>query len=171
MHSYTFQPQLIAPSSWLAPTATILGDVRIGDLSSIWFGAVIRGDVARIQIGCRTNIQDLCCLHADEGVPCTIGDGVTVGHGAIIHGATIESDVLIGMRATVLNGARVGTNSIVAAGALVPEGKVIPPNSLVMGTPAKVVRQLTADDTQRILKGAEHYVAASRAYMQTLPDA
>jgi carbonic anhydrase/acetyltransferase-like protein (isoleucine patch superfamily) len=156
--------ELVDHEAWIAPNATVRGDVRIGRSATILFGAVVRGDVERIEIGDYTNIQDLACLHSDPGFPCRIGDRVTVGHGAIVHGAVVESDCLIGIRATVLNGAVIGRGSIVAAGALVTEGKVIPPNSLVMGIPAKVVRESGQREQAMIERGWQHYVEKGRQY-------
>ncbi len=160
----TRQSQLVAPTAWIAGNATVLGDVQLEAYSSVWFGAVIRGDTERIQIGCRTNVQDLACLHADPGLPCLLGDDVTVGHGAIVHGARVGDRVLIGIRAVVLNGATIGSESIIAAGAVVLEGQIIPPRSLVVGVPARVVRVIQPDDMVRIMHAAEHYVAAAAAY-------
>lgn len=151
---------------FVAPNATILGDVKIDAGSSVWFGAVIRGDTEQIRIGKATNIQDLCCLHADPGYPCTLGDRVTLGHGAIVHGATVEEDCLIGIRAVVLNGAVIGRGSIVGAGALVKEGQIIEPNSVVMGIPARRIRTTTPEDVERIQHAAQHYEAASKHYAQ-----
>lgn len=159
-----FHPEKIDPSVFIAPGAVVLGDVTVAAESSIWYGSVVRGDTDRIVIGRRTNVQDLCVLHADEDVPCTLGDGVSLGHAAIVHGATIEDDVMIGMRATVLNRARIGTGSIVAAGALVTEGTIVPPGSLVMGVPAKVKGEIGEEHRRRIRLAAEHYVAAARAF-------
>lgn len=161
-------PQL-ADDCWIADNAHVSGDVEIGSQSSIWFGASMRGDTDKIRIGNQTNIQDLCCLHGDPGFPCIIGDRVTVGHAAIVHGATVQSDCLIGIGAIILNGATISSGSIVAAGALVPEGKLIPPNSLVMGMPAKVIRETTDQDREKITRGTEHYVALSREYMKQTP--
>src|SRR5215212_7838776 len=128
---------------WIAPTATVIGKVTIGEGVGVWFGVVIRGDQERITIGRDTNIQEHCVLHTDTGFPCTIGVGVTVGHRAIIHGCTIGSNVLVGMGSIVINGARVGDDSIIGAGALITEGKDFPAGSLILGVPAKVVRPLT----------------------------
>ena len=163
----TFQPELIDRDCFVADNATLRGEVFIGSQACVLFGAVIRGDVAPVRIGANSNIQDLCCLHSDPGYPCTIGERVTVGHGAIIHGATVENDCLIGIRAVILNGAVIGTGSIIAAGALVPEGKVIPPNSLVMGMPGKVVRETNEADAVMIQHGWQHYVEASQRYKET----
>jgi carbonic anhydrase/acetyltransferase-like protein (isoleucine patch superfamily) len=159
-----FRPELVVPTAYIAPTATVLGDVTIGAESSVWFGAVIRGDTEAIRVGRQTNIQDGCILHADAGYPCTLGDRVTLGHGAIVHGATVEDDCLIGMRAVVMNGAKIGRGSIVAVGSIVTEGLEIPPGSVVMGQPAKVKREVTDRDRERIRHAAVHYVAAAKAY-------
>ncbi len=162
-----FHPELIDPEAYIAPGSVVCGQVILGSRSSIWFGAVVRGDTATIRIGESSNVQDLCVVHADPGFPCTIGNRVTLGHGAIVHGATVEDDVLIGIRAVVLNGAVIGSGSIVAAGAIVTEGTVIAPGQLVMGTPARVVRECTAKDRERIAHAAEHYSKAAIAYRQT----
>jgi carbonic anhydrase/acetyltransferase-like protein (isoleucine patch superfamily) len=158
------RPELVDPAAFIAPGAVVLGEVTIGPDSSVWFGAVIRGDSEAIRIGSQTNVQDGCVLHADEGVPCTLGDRVTLGHGAIVHGATVEDDCLIGMRAVVMNGAKIGRGSIVAAGSVVTEGTEIPPGSVVMGQPTKVKRLATERDLARIRHAAEHYVAAAKVY-------
>lgn len=162
-----FHPELIHETVLVAEGVRILGNVRIDADSSVWFNSVIRGDTERIQIGARTNIQDLSMIHADKDIPCCIGDDVTIGHSAIIHGATVESNVMIGMRAIVLNGAVIGQGSLIAAGSLIPERVVIPPNSVVMGSPGKVVRQCAESDAQRIQSAAKHYVTASRAFRLT----
>lgn len=159
-----FRPEQCDPTAFIAPGAAVLGDVTIGANSSVWYSAVIRGDSEKIVIGSATNIQDGCILHADPGYPCTLGDRVTLGHGAIVHGATIEDDVMIGMRAVVMNGARIGRGSIVAVGAIVLEEMHVPPGSVVMGMPAVVKRQASEKDSARIRHAAEHYVeAAARA--------
>lgn len=169
MNSQTsYRPELIHPSVFIARGAVVLGDVTIGEESSVWFSAVIRGDCEAIRIGRRTNIQDGSILHADPGFLCTLGDEVTVGHGAIIHGATVADRVLIGMRAVLMNGAQIGDGSVVGVGAVVTEGTRIPPGSLVLGLPGKVVRQVTAEDMARIRHAAEHYVAAAREYAAAL---
>ena len=159
-----FQPELIDKDAYVAKNVTLRGHITIGPQSCVLFGAVIRGDCVAVTIGSQTNIQDLCCLHGDPGFPCSIGDRVTVGHGAIIHGATVENECLIGIRAVVLNGAVIGTGSIIAAGALVPEGKIIPPHSLVMGVPGKVVRETNPVDAEMIQHGWKHYVETSQQY-------
>ncbi|MEC9091321.1 MAG: gamma carbonic anhydrase family protein, partial [Planctomycetota bacterium] len=144
---------------------------NIGEHSSIWFNAVIRGDTEQITIGESTNIQDHCLVHADAGQPCILGNRVTLGHSAIVHGATIEDDVMIGIRATVLNGAKIGQGSLIAANALVPEKTIVPPHSVVMGVPGKIVRHTSDGDRERIHNAARHYVKAAIAYQQQIqPD-
>lgn len=159
-----FRDDQVHPSAFIAEGAVVLGDVTIGEQSSVWFNTVLRGDVAAIRIGARTNIQDAAVLHADEGMPCVLGDDVTVGHGAIVHGCTIEENVMIGMGSVVMNGATVGRDSIIGVGAVVTEGTQIPPRSLVLGLPAKVVREINETDLQRIAHAAEHYVANAQRY-------
>jgi carbonic anhydrase/acetyltransferase-like protein (isoleucine patch superfamily) len=147
----------IADGAWVAPGATVVGDVTLGAGSSVWYGAVLRGDGDRIVVGERTNIQDGCVLHSDPGVPLTLGDGISVGHRAVLHGCTVGDDTLVGMGAVVLNGARVGAQCLVAAGALVLEGVEIPPRSLVAGAPAKVRRGLTDEEVARLRANAGTY--------------
>ncbi|MGE0758860.1 MAG: gamma carbonic anhydrase family protein [Pirellulaceae bacterium] len=159
-----FQPELVHPTAFIAPGAIVLGQVELAEEASVWFQAVVRGDRDRIRVGRQSNIQDACVLHCDEGIPCTLGDRVTLGHGAIVHGATVEDDCLIGMRAVVLNRARIGAGSLIAVGALVTEGTEIPPGSVVMGMPGKVVRQVTDRDRERIRRAAANYVAAAFQY-------
>lgn len=143
---------------WVAPDAHVIGDVRLGEDVGVWFGAVLRGDNDPITIGARSNIQDGAMLHADMGVPCTIGADVTVGHHAILHGCTVGDNSLIGMGATLLNGAVIGRNCIVGANALVTEGKVFPDFSLIVGSPAKVVRELPPEAAGNLKRSAEGYV-------------
>jgi carbonic anhydrase/acetyltransferase-like protein (isoleucine patch superfamily) len=157
---------MIDPTAFLAPGAMVLGDVHLGAESSVWYNAVLRGDTDRITIGDQTNIQDLTMIHADPGVPCTVGNRVTVGHRVILHGCTIEDDCLIGMGAIVLNGARVGRGSIVGAGALLLEGMDVPPGSLVVGLPAKVVRQVGEAAGEHIEHGWRHYVEQARRHRE-----
>lgn len=159
------QPEIDA-TAWVAPTATVLGDVALGPESSVWYGAVIRADTDTIRIGARTNIQDGAIIHVDPGEPCAVGANVTVGHRAIIRAATVEDDCLIGMGAVVLNGAVVGAGSIVGAGAVVRERDVIPPRSLVVGVPGKVVRQLSDEQVAGNRENADHYVEYSRGYLE-----
>ncbi|HEX5848892.1 MAG TPA: gamma carbonic anhydrase family protein, partial [Rubrobacter sp.] len=126
----------VAESAWVAPGAFVIGDVHLGDESSVWYGAVLRGDTEPIRIGDRTNIQDGCILHADPGYPAIVGRGCVVGHNAVVHGCQVGDSCLIGMGATILNGSKIGDGSIVAAGAVVPEGREFPPRSLIVGVPA-----------------------------------
>lgn len=144
---------------WIAPDATVIGRVELGEGVGVWFGAVIRGDGEPIVIGRDTNIQDLCVVHTDPGCPVAVGQGCTIGHRAILHGCTIGHHTLVGMGAIVLNRARIGDECLVAAGAIVTEGREIPSGSLVMGIPAKVVRPLTPDEIGGIRLSAAHYVA------------
>ena len=157
-------PEKIHPSAFIAPGAVVVGDVTIGADASLWFGVVVRGDVEAVVIGPQTNVQDGCILHADAGEPCVLGQRVSLGHAAIVHAAIVEDDSLVGIRATVLNGARIGRGSLVAAGAVVTPGTVIPPGSLVMGLPGKVIRPVSEADRERIRRTAEHYVAYARVY-------
>ena len=153
-------------SAFVDVSAQVIGDVHLGPESSVWMNVVIRGDVHYIRIGARTNVQDLTLVHVMRDThPTVIGDDVTIGHSAVIHGCTIENRCLIGMGAILLNGAHIGTGSIVAAGALVPEGMVVPPGSMVMGMPAKVKRPLTADEDASIAWYANNYVRYRLDYM------
>jgi carbonic anhydrase/acetyltransferase-like protein (isoleucine patch superfamily) len=161
-----FHPELIDDLALVAAGVTVRGHVRVGAESSLWFGAVIRGDCERVEIGARTNVQDLAVIHSDPGFPCRIGDGVTIGHAAVVHGATVEGGAMIGMRAVVLNGAKIGAGALIAAGAVVTEGTEIPADTLAMGVPAKVIRPLNDDDRERIRHAAAHYVRAAAVYRQ-----
>jgi len=162
----SFRPDLVDPTVYIAAGAVIVGDVTIGPQSSVWFLAVIRGDCEAIRIGSRSNVQDGCVLHADPGFPCTIGDAVTIGHRAIVHGATVEDNVVIGMGSIILNGAKIGRDTIIAAGAVVTERADIPPGSLVMGIPGKVRRGLTPEEIAYNRLAAEHYVENAKRYRQ-----
>lgn len=155
----------VDPSAYVDESAQVIGDVHIGPESSVWMHVVIRGDVHWIRIGARTNVQDGTVVHVQEGsYPTTIGDEVTIGHRAVVHGCTVEDRCLIGMGAILLNGVRVGAGSIVAAGSLVPERFQIPPRSLVMGSPAKVRRSLTDDEVALTAGYAERYVKTRLGY-------
>ncbi len=149
----------IHPSVFIAPGTMIIGDVTIGEESSVWFNCVLRGDLDRIEVGTRTNIQDGTVVHLDKGFPCIIGDDVTVGHGAIVHGCTIGNGALIGIGAIILSGAKIGEGAMVAAGALVREGQDIPPKTLAVGLPAQIRRDLTEVDLERMRLGKEDYVS------------
>lgn len=159
----------IAPHVFIAPGAFIIGEVTLGEESNVWFNVVLRGDIDYIRIGKRTNIQDNSVIHVTPGTgPVSIGDDVTVGHGAIIHGATIRDRCLIGMGAIILDGAIIEKNSMVAAGSLVAPGKKFPPGVLIMGSPATVARTLSEDEIKFLLISAEHYVDNAKKYLQIL---
>ncbi len=162
------QEPSVPTDSWVAPSAELIGDVRLGREVGIWFGAVIRADNTPIEVGDRSNVQEGAMLHSDPGYPLVVGSGCTIGHHAILHGCRIEDDVLVGMGATVLNGATIGAGSLVGAGALVTEGKSFPPGSLIVGSPARAVR--TLDDTARagLRLSAAHYVERQRRYAEGL---
>ena len=161
------KPQL-AGAAWAAPSAELIGDVRLGQRASVWFGAVIRADNTPILIGEDSNIQDGSVCHSDEGFPLTIGARVTVGHQAILHGCTVADDCLIGMGARILNGAVIGSECIVGAGALVTEGKTFPPGMLIVGSPARVARQLTDAEKQALRASAAHYAQKAARYAADL---
>ena len=154
----------IAVSAYVDPSAQIIGDVTIGERSSIWPNASIRGDVGPIVIGEETSIQDNCALHLDDGFPLIIGNRVTVGHSVTLHGCVIEDGALIGIGSTILNGARVGAGAVVAAGSLVPENMQVPPATLVMGVPAKPRRSVSAEEQARFGEGVKHYVEKAQLY-------
>ena len=149
---------------WIAPSASVIGKVILGPEASLWYGAVLRGDNDPIVIGARSNIQDNSVIHSDEGKPVTIGDDVTVGHKVILHSCTVGDNSLIGMGSTLLNGAVIGRNCLVGANSLVTENKVFPDNSLIVGSPARVVRTLTDDQIAAIAASAAHYVANWRRH-------
>lgn len=152
---------------FVAPNATIIGNVVLGEGSSVWYSTVLRGDSSPIRVGERTNLQDGVVVHADPDFPCTLGGDVSVGHRAVVHGCTVEDGCLIGMGAVVLNGAVVGAGSLVAAGAVVPEGAVIPPGSLVAGVPGKVKRSLTEEDAARLTANAANYLRLARLHAES----
>ena len=146
------------------PGAQVIGDVEIGENCSIWHGAIIRGDVGPIRIGKNSNVQDNCVLHSSANLTLKIGDNVSIGHGAVVHGCEIDDNVLIGMNATVLNGAKIGKNSIVGAGAVVSENKVFPENSLILGVPGKLIKETTQEQRDHIAWNAAHYVELANEY-------
>jgi len=162
---------VLGQEAWVAPNATVIGDVRLGDHASIWWNAVARGDNDTISIGAGSNIQDGSVLHADDGVPLTIGANVTVGHLVMLHGCTVGEQSLIGIKSVILNKAQIGRHCIIGANSLIPEGKVIPERSLVMGSPGKVVRQLTDEEVARLLLAAQGYVDNARRYRAQLKSA
>ncbi|MDO5629923.1 MAG: gamma carbonic anhydrase family protein [Mobilicoccus sp.] len=157
----------VAGDAWCAPTSTAIGDVRIGAQASLWYGAVVRADGDAISIGARSNLQDNAVVHADPGFPAHIGEDVSIGHNAVVHGCTIDDRVIVGMGATVMNGARVGSDSILAAGTLVSEGVEIPPRSLVVGVPGKVRRELTDDELEKVSLNAAVYVDNAARYARS----
>ena len=154
----------ISADSWVAPNAIIIGKIKLEKNSSIWFNAVLRGDIEKIVIGENSNIQDGSVLHTDPGYPLTVGKGVTVGHMVMLHGCEISDDTLIGIGSTILNKAKIGKNCIIGANTLVTENKVIPDNSLVLGSPGKVIRKVTDDEIKAIRENAKHYVKNSKRY-------
>lgn len=161
------RPQ-IAADAWVAPNATVVGDVHIASEASVWFGAVLRGDVERLTIGCGTNIQDNAVLHSDPGAPLTLGARITVGHMATLHGCLIGDGALIGIGAIVMNHARIGRNCIVGAGALITEGKEFPPGSLIIGSPARLARPLTDEELAHLPVSAQRYIDRARFYREQL---
>ena len=158
----------LADTAWVADSAQVIGNVVLGDQASVWFGTVVRGDMERITIGAGSNIQDTSVLHADTGQPLVIGERVTVGHQAVLHGCTVGDESLIGIGAIVLNGAKIGKNCLVGAGALVTEGKEFPDGSMIVGAPAKVVRQLTPEQIELLRHSAQHYIDNARRFCSGL---
>lgn len=154
--------------AWIAPNAVVLGQVELARASSVWFGAVLRGDTDWIRIGEESNVQDLSMIHADAGVPTIVGDRVTIGHKVVLHGCTVADECLVGIGAIVLNRATIGKHSIIGAGSLVPPGKVIPERSLVMGVPGKVVREINEQELEMILFSSAHYVANAHRFRSEL---
>jgi carbonic anhydrase/acetyltransferase-like protein (isoleucine patch superfamily) len=154
----------VDPTAFIAPTAVVLGDVTLGPRASVWYTSVLRGDMAPITIGADSNIQDGSVVHVDEGVPCRVGERVGVGHRVILHGCTVEDDSLIGMGSVLLNHVTIGRGSVVAAGAVIPEGMQVPPGSLVMGVPGRIVRPVDAGLSERIVETWKHYVEQARAH-------
>lgn len=156
------------PTVFVAPGSMIIGNVTIGEDSSVWFNTVLRGDLEPIQIGCRTNIQDGTVIHMDKEIPCLIGDDVTIGHSAILHSCTIGNEALIGMGAILLTGCKIGERAIVAAGTLVREGQEIPAGTIAMGVPAKVRREVTEEELERVRHGKDDYVLRSKMMQDSL---
>jgi len=160
-------PQL-GTGAWVADSAEVIGNVQLGENASIWFGAVLRGDNETMTIGRNSNVQDMSMLHSDPGSPLTIGENVTIGHQVMLHGCTIGDNSLIGIQAVVLNNAKIGRNSIVGAGSVVTEGKEFPDNSLIFGSPAKVMRTISDEDAARLRHGSDHYVQNAIRYAKGL---
>lgn len=158
----------VAPTAWVAENAQVMGEVRIGEGASVWFGATVRGDTDAITIGDGSNVQDGCVLHADDGMPLVVGRHVTVGHKVMLHGCTIGDESLIGIGAIVLNGVTIGKNCLVGAGSLVTEGKSFPDGSMILGSPAKAVRQLTPEQIEGLRRSALHYMQNAERFRQGL---
>jgi carbonic anhydrase/acetyltransferase-like protein (isoleucine patch superfamily) len=158
------RPPSIHPTAFIASTAAVMGNVTLGEDVSVWYGAVLRGDMAPIVIGAQSNIQDGAVVHVDDGVPCHVGQRVGVGHRVILHGCTVEDDCLIAMGSVLLNGVVIGSGSVVAAGAVVPEGMRVPPRSLVMGVPGRIVRQVDGALAERVSATWSHYVEEAKAH-------
>jgi carbonic anhydrase/acetyltransferase-like protein (isoleucine patch superfamily) len=154
----------VAASAWVADSAQVMGNVSVGEDASVWFGTVVRGDCESIAIGAGSNVQDASVLHADVGKPLVIGERVTVGHQVMLHGCTIGDESLIGIGAIVLNGARIGKNCLVGAGSLVTEGTEFPDGSMILGSPAKAVRQLTPEQIEGLRQSAQHYIENARRF-------
>ncbi len=166
LRSFRGRQPAVAASAYVDPSAQVIGDVRLGERTSVWANVTIRADINSVTIGDDTNVQDNSCLHVDDDKPVVIGERVVIGHSCTVHGCTIEDDCLIGMGSTILNGARVGAGSIVAAGSLVLERQEIPPRSMVMGSPAKIRRQTTDEQLEKVRRNAQNYVELSREYMR-----
>ena len=154
----------LAPDVFVAPGAMVIGDVTIGEGSSVWYNAVLRGDIAPIRIGKGSNVQDGAVLHVDEGVPCVLGDGVVIGHGAVVHSATVGNGAMVAMHATLLSHAKIGDECIVGANALVAEGKEFPARSLIVGVPGKVLRDVTDEQAEAIRENARRYAAYAQKH-------
>ena len=163
-------PQIDPDVGWIAPTAVLVGDIVVGPEAGIWFGVVARGDIERITIGARTNIQENTVLHTDRDYPLVIGENCTIGHSAIVHGCSIGDNTLIGMGATVLNGARIGRNCLIGANALITENKVIPDNSMVVGAPGKVIREIDEEGARNLAASADRYVKNARRFAAGMVD-
>ncbi len=162
------QAPQVADSAWVADSAQVMGNVTLGPDASVWFGTVVRGDTEHITIGAGSNIQDASVLHADHGMPLVVGERVTVGHQVMLHGCTIGDESLIGIGAVILNGAKIGRNCLVGAGALVTEGKEFPDGSMILGSPAKVVRQLSPEQIEGLRRSAQHYIDNAQRFRASL---
>ncbi len=166
IRSFNDHTPAVRSSCFVAENATLIGDVTLLEDASVWYGAVVRGDADTILIGRGSNVQDCAVLHTDKGFSLTLGENVTVGHSAVVHGAQVGDNVMIGMHATLLNGCVIGSNSIIGAGALVREGQIIPENSLVVGMPAKVLREVSEEQKADILWNARHYVELAKKHKE-----
>jgi carbonic anhydrase/acetyltransferase-like protein (isoleucine patch superfamily) len=164
--SYRGKTPRLAGSAFVAPTATVIGDVTIGEEASIWFGAVLRGDFGPIEVGARANVQDNAVLHSTDRLPTVVGDGVTIGHGVVLEGCTVERGALVGMNAVVLHGAVIGEETLVAAGSVVTDGTRIPPRTMAAGAPCRVRKELSGASAEWIARAASAYVRLSRRYLE-----
>lgn len=170
LYEYRGRTPKVAPDAWVAPTASVIGDVEIASGASVWFGATVRGDRSHVRIGPRTSVQDNCVIHTEEGGPTIIGADVTLGHGAIVHDSEIGDNVLIGMGSVLLGGVRVGNGAVVAGGAVVLSGTEIPAGKVALGVPARVVRDARPEDARWTHVAAEHYVELSAWYRGNLRE-
>ncbi|MBI2773633.1 MAG: gamma carbonic anhydrase family protein [Chloroflexi bacterium] len=170
LYSYKGRSPRVHPTAFVAPTAVLIGDVTLAEGSSVWFGCVLRGDMDRIEIGARANVQDNSTLHTDVDRPTIVGSDVTIGHNALVHSSVVERNVLIGQAAVLVGENTVGAETIVGAGAVVPEGMKVPGRSLVLGIPARVVREVRPEDARWTVQASEHYVELSEWYRTTLRE-
>jgi carbonic anhydrase/acetyltransferase-like protein (isoleucine patch superfamily) len=171
LYAFKGKSPRVHATAFVAPTAVLIGDVTLHEASSVWFGTVLRGDMDRIEIGARSNVQDNSTIHTDAGEPTLVGEDVTIGHNALVHSSVIEKNVLIGQASVLVGGCAIGTGSIVGAGAVVPAKMTVPPHSLVVGVPAKVVREARPEDERWTVKAAEHYVELAGWYRDNLDTA
>src|SRR5712692_5153560 len=165
LYAYRGKRPQVAPDAFIAPSAVLIGDVTVRSGASVWFGTVLRGDMDRIEIGARSNVQDNSTIHTDENEPTIVGTDVTIGHNALVHSSVIENNVLIGQASVLVGGCVVGSGSIIGAGAVVREGTKVPPHSLVVGVPGKIVREAKPEDERCTVKAAEHYVELGAWYL------
>jgi carbonic anhydrase/acetyltransferase-like protein (isoleucine patch superfamily) len=170
LYAYKGKSPRVHPTAFVAPTAVLIGDVTLHPNSSVWFGTVLRADMDRIEIGARSNVQDNSTIHTDEGEPTIVGEDVTIGHNALVHSSVIESNVLIGQASVLVGGCVVGSGTIIGAGAVVPAKMVVPPRSLVVGVPAKVVRETRPEDARWTVNAAKHYAELSGWYRDNLEE-
>ncbi|GAC1458757.1 MAG: gamma carbonic anhydrase family protein [Candidatus Limnocylindrales bacterium] len=171
LYAFKGRAPRVHPTAFVAPTAVLIGDVAVGEDASVWFGTVLRADMDRIEIGARSNVQDNSTIHPDEGEPTIIGEDVTIGHNALVHSSVVERNVLIGQASVLVGGCVIGTGTIVGAGAVVPQGMRVPPRSLLVGVPAKVVRAARPEDERWTVQAAAHYVELGAWYRDHLQDA
>ena len=171
LYAFKGRSPRVHPTAFVAPTAVLIGDVTVGEQASVWFGTVLRADMDRIEIGARSNVQDNSTIHTDLGEPTIIGEDVTIGHNALVHSSVVERNVLIGQASVLVGGCVIGTGTIVGAGAVVPQGMQVPPHSLIVGVPAKVVRQARPEDARWTVEAAAHYVELGAWYREHLTEA